>query len=112
MIEDFWDKSLSIIVITFYAAGVISGLAILGWQVFYWLKNGAWLPLHFYDAFAYLGIDLKNVYIQNNWKGLGKIVQWLLNLPLSIIIPIICFSIAYFWKSLVTAANINTYNSH
>ena len=103
--EDFWDKSAPNVVIAAYTIGLLGGLAVFGWQVFYWLRNGIWMQIPFYDAFAALGINFNNAYISNDWKGLSKILQWAMDLPLSIMIPVAFASFAIFWRALVSAAN-------
>ena len=57
------------------AAGVITGLLVLGKQALGWLKTGVWAPQSVADGLAQLGIDATT-----EWVGFNEILQWL---PLS-----------------------------
>lgn len=108
MNKDFWDKSAESILLAAYVVGLLGALAILGWQVFQWLRTSIWIPLPIYEAFAYLDIDLTNIYMPNDWQGLARVAQWLLDVPLAIGAPIILISVAHIWQAFVSDANSQT----
>ncbi len=105
MSKDFWDKSAEFIVISAYIFGFLCVPAILGWQIFHWLRTGVWIPLRMYEAFSYFGIDLTHIYTPSNWQGLAKIAQWLLDFPLVIGTPTILITAAYTWQTFVSDVN-------
>lgn len=105
MIKDFWDKSAEFIVLAAYAVGLLNALAIFGWQVFHWLRTSTWVPLPFYEAFAYLGIDVTSIYMPTDWQGLAKVAQCMLDVPLSIAIPVMLVSVAYIWQAFISDTN-------
>jgi hypothetical protein len=105
MDKDFWDKSAESVVIAAYGVGSMGALAILGWQVFHWLRTSIWIPLPMYEAFSYLGIDLTRVYMPTDWQGLAKVAHWLLDVPLAIGAPAILIAVAHMWQAFVSDAN-------
>ncbi|MDP1683303.1 MAG: hypothetical protein Q8L39_16210 [Burkholderiales bacterium] len=105
MDKDFWDKSVEFLVPVAYVVGLLGALAILGWQVFYWLRTSIWIPVPLYEALAYLGIDITRVYMPTDWQGLAKVVQWLLDVPLTIAVPITFISLAHIWQAIVSTPN-------
>ncbi len=66
---------------------VLVGIGILGWQVYYWLKNGVWANLPLALAFEYFGFNLNPIFNPVDWHGLAKIAAWLLNCPLAMGLP-------------------------
>ncbi|MDO9107139.1 MAG: hypothetical protein Q7U57_19530 [Methylovulum sp.] len=105
MSKDFWDKSAEFIVTAAYTVGFLCSLAILGWQVFHWLRTSIWIPLPMSETFSYLGIDLTRIYMPSDWQGLAKIAQWLLDIPLAIGTPAILIAAAHIWQAFVSDAN-------
>jgi hypothetical protein len=75
------------------------GPVTLAYQIYFWLRYGTWLPLTILVAFSKLGIS----YPQTEWGGIQKIIDWLMNFPLSIgllMLPIILILIGGFIASL------------
>ena len=66
---------------------ILGGLLILGWQIVTWLKRGEWIEMPVYLLFDWAGIDLTKVYSPSDWIGLSAVLQWLLDLPMSLGIP-------------------------
>ncbi|MFQ5443194.1 MAG: hypothetical protein ACE5EK_01135 [Nitrospinales bacterium] len=64
------------------------GFALIGYQVFLWLKNGMWTEFPILVIFDYLfqGTALHD-WLQNpgSWFGLHQVIEWMLeNIPLSL----------------------------
>jgi hypothetical protein len=71
-------------------AGVLAGLGILGYQVFTWLKTGAWPVMSLWHGLHYLFPDWDEMWqwfsTPRSWVGLHKLVSWLLiKTPLSLV---------------------------
>ena len=72
---------------------LISGLGLVGYQVFLWIKDGVWSEFTVMVVFDFLFENtLAAQWLSNpeSWFGLQKVVEWLLqNIPLSValIIP-------------------------
>jgi len=69
------EKAMGILVLP----GLI-GPAIFAWQCFMWLKYGYWHPVPVTAAFQNLGIP----YPTTEWAGVQKMIDWVLDLPLSL----------------------------
>jgi len=65
----------------FYGIFLLPGPAILCWQAFQWLREGHWTPLPVSKLFTYNDIPLPHV----SWLGAQKIIDWLLDIPLSFV---------------------------
>jgi len=103
MVEDFWDRSANWLVGLAIPIGLLSGLAIIGWQVYGWLRVSVWTPLPVVRVFEGLGLDLTRVYNPSDWHGVARIAQWMLDLPLALCLPMVIIGTAVTWKALVRA---------
>ena len=56
------------------------------YQILGWLKSGAWNKLPAAYLFLYLDPDFLSIIEHMQWKGIQKIVIWLLDRPLSLIL--------------------------
>ena len=90
---DFVCVSITVTVMAFASLFLISGLGLIGYQVFLWMKDGIWPEFSIEVVFNFLFENtLLAQWLSNpeSWFGLQKIVEWLLqNIPLSaaLIIP-------------------------
>jgi len=64
--------------------GLLVSLLSLGYEVFFWLKNGEWPHLIFYAVFWWLDLDLLTAVNKLEWQGIKKIIFWFFELPLSV----------------------------
>ena len=77
-----------LVALSFVGAG-LSFWAIIGWQTFTWLESGAWPELPLVTLFKFFEADLSFIYNPSDWYGIAKIAQWVLDLPLSVCIPLL-----------------------
>jgi hypothetical protein len=56
------------------------GPGIFAWQCFVWLRYGYWHPVPVAAAFQNLDIS----YPRTEWAGVRKMIDWVLELPLSL----------------------------
>ena len=67
------------VVMLFFLGGMLGSLALLGYQVYIWLKHGVWLGITVRDILIASGmLDVSNtgaVQIQG-WAGISKICSW------------------------------------
>lgn len=71
--------------------GIFSGLSIIAYQIYHWLKFDAWSPKPVRSFFEWAGINYL-AWIDSNWLGLQKIELWVLSLPLSVAFLVIGFA--------------------
>ena len=64
-------------------------LFIIGGQIFSWAKTGVWRPEPISEWIVLIGFDLDRIYSPDEWIGLARIGVWVLDLPASIIIPVL-----------------------
>lgn len=102
-IRDFWDRSGEVLVGASYLVGFMCAISIVGWQIFHWLKTSEWQPIPFLAAFTYFEIDLSSVYAPSSWFGLAKVLQWILDLPLAIALPVSLALSAHAWFAFVSS---------
>ncbi len=57
---------------------ILSAVALLAYEDWYWLKNGHWLGVQLQDL-------SDRVPIGSSWPGIGKIIQWIAELPASVV---------------------------
>ena len=57
------------------------GSAVVDWQVFQWLKTGQWYPVTLSAALEYL----KFPYPDLEWRGVQKILDFLLDFPIGLV---------------------------
>jgi hypothetical protein len=72
--------------IAFAIAGIVlvlSGLAVVAYQVILWLQSGYWTPFAIREMVSIFsgGLPIQSPAIP--WQGIQKIFIWLLDLPLS-----------------------------
>lgn len=101
--KDFWDKSADVIVFLALTLGFLFCAIVLGWQLMYWLRTSEWQSLPFLIAFQFVGINAESVYAPQSWLGLAKATQFVLELPMSIMVPVCGFLLAVAWKSFVSS---------
>ena len=92
-VVDFFCGSMALGIMAFASLFLISGLGLVGYQVFLWIKDGVWSEFAIMVVFDFLFENtLAAQWLSNpeSWLGLQKVVDWLLqNIPLSValIIP-------------------------
>ena len=92
-IVDFLCVGITLAVMAFASLFLLSGLGLISYQVFLWMKDGIWPEFPIEVVFNFLFENtLLAQWLSNpeSWFGLQKIVEWLLqNIPLSValIIP-------------------------
>ncbi len=89
MVQDIWDKLANWVLLSSVSAAGVFAVTVIGWQVYTWLRLGAWPELPFFELFRYFEIDLTIVYAPTDWHGIAKIAQWILDLPLSLSVPVL-----------------------
>jgi hypothetical protein len=77
-------------VVLFSGAIIFSPVIALGYQVVHWLKHGSWLPMPLSMGTDYLGITPPRA----AWVGVQKVVDWILDLPLSLALFVIIVAAA------------------
>jgi hypothetical protein len=79
--DEAWDigQAIAQTGVLLILAGLLVPLCVLGYQSYFWLKFGDWLPLPVGNILFSLGVALP----QSEWLGAQKIVNWLLDFPLS-----------------------------
>jgi hypothetical protein len=103
MQQDKLDKFAVKLLEGSYVFGVIIFIIILGYQIYKWAKIGVWVSLPFSKSFEFINIDLSFIYYPSDWRGLAKVCEWILNLPLSICLPLFIIFICFVFKALITA---------
>ena len=92
-IVDFICVGITVVVMAFASLFLLSGLGLVSYQVFLWMKDGIWPEFPIEVVFNFLFENtLLAQWLSNpeSWFGLQKIVEWLLqNITLSaaLIIP-------------------------
>lgn len=70
--------------ILFYGAGLllVLCLAIVGFQIYLWLKNGFWVELPFIRILEYAPNfrNLTWIYQPSSWLGVHKVISYILNM--------------------------------
>jgi hypothetical protein len=81
-------QELASIPIFLLGAVVLFGPGVLCWQVYQWLKTGKWSPVPVSWALEYAGFQ----YPYLEWRGVQKIVDAFLDLPLSVVsfVTVLC----------------------
>lgn len=86
---DFWDRAADVLWWFIATTCVLWFLAVLGYQCFFWLYEGRWHPLPSSLLFDHFGVSLEHVYSPKEWLGAAAIARWVLDLPLSVLPPMI-----------------------
>ena len=71
-------------------AGILGCAGIVSYQVFGWLSDGIWRPV----PFSAVASGLKT--LASDWIGLQILFDWILRLPLSLLLLI--FGVLIFWR--------------
>lgn len=66
LFNNIFEWILFIIFITL----ILGSIAVIIFQVYYFLKNGQWVPIAFTDLTDFS-------YVKNNWAGLYLLLEWL-----------------------------------
>jgi hypothetical protein len=69
--------------------GLLFGPGVLCWQILQWLKNGQWSPVPVSKALDYVELPYPDL----EWQGVQKILDNLLDLPLSVVSFILAVSV-------------------
>src|SRR6266478_7683057 len=80
---------LAVIPLLFIIAAIFFGPALVCWQIYYWLKSGAWFPIPVSKALEYMQWPYPNL----EWRGVQKILDYFLDLPLSAVIWLLAMSL-------------------
>lgn len=83
--KDNSSTSVGSVTDSLWAAGTLLGLAVVGYQVFAWLKSGVWPPLTVSTVVLPLarGSGFAGWYANpTGWYGVHRVMEFLLNLPL------------------------------
>ena len=104
---DFFCGCITLGIMSLASLFLASGLGLVGYQIFLWIKNGVWSEFAIIEVFNFLFENtLAAQWLINpeSWFGLQKMMEWLLqNIPLSLalIVPsvivlagMICVNIA------------------
>lgn len=102
MKQDRLDKFAEKILEGSYVLGVIIFIIIIGYQTYQWARSGAWLSLPFSRAFELFNVDLSNIYYPSDWCGIAKVGEWLLNLPLSVCVPLLIVFTSFILKAIIS----------
>jgi hypothetical protein len=68
--------------------GVLVGIGIFLYQCYFWLKYGTWLRIPFWELLTSLDENILDD-IQISWKGIERVVFWILNLSAALVSCII-----------------------
>ena len=85
---DIFFGSVTFCIMSLVSLFLASGLGLIGYQLFLWIKNGTWSKFASIEVFNFL---FENTLVAQwiskpeSWFGLQKIIEWLLkNTPLSV----------------------------
>ena len=85
---DIFFGSITFFIMSLVSLFLASGLGLIGYQLFLWIKNGTWSEFATIEVFNFL---FENTLVAQwiskpeSWFGLQKIIEWLLkNTPLSV----------------------------
>jgi hypothetical protein len=62
----------------------LMGVLILGFQIILWMRNGYWTPFSARQAVSVFAGGDPIPYPALSWRGIEKVVVWLLDAPLSV----------------------------
>lgn len=84
------------------ALSFLAGATTFCYQLYLWLKLGEWVPLPISTVFTWVGIDY-SLLTSDQWLGLQKIIVWVLDLPMFLMLPLFGIAIGYIVGYLVVA---------
>jgi hypothetical protein len=99
--DDVFDRAVDVVWFTSWPIATLWALVIVGYQVFYWLKNGMWLELPIVSVFHHFGFRLEAVYEPQSWIGLARVFEWFLEWPLSIVGALLILFCAWSLRTFV-----------
>nr|WP_312296111.1 hypothetical protein [Brevundimonas diminuta] len=97
-LKQLGDQILAWVAIALFVA-FASPFFILAWQSLHWLKFGVWEPWSVWRGVGYLGWSPPEM----EWIGAKKVLWWLLDLPLSLAIPLLAMALVFGAGSLMQA---------
>jgi hypothetical protein len=59
---------------------ILCGVGCFLYQIYFWLRYGAWFPISLTYISQYLGID----HPQMSWAGFQRIIDWIMDSPASV----------------------------
>ena len=107
---DFFCGCITLGIMSLASLFLASGLGLVSYQIFLWIKSGVWSEFAIIEVFNPLfGNTLAAQWLSNpeSWFGLQKIMEWLLhNIPLSValIVPSIMVLIGMVCVTIVALA--------
>jgi hypothetical protein len=72
-----------------FSIGWISGIFILIFDIFAWLKQGVWPDTTIFEVTMKFGFDLYSLVYRIDWIGVKKILLWILELDLTLFAPLL-----------------------
>jgi len=85
-------KLVEIVLLLYGWGASIWFFMVLGYQCVTWLRTGAWVPLPLSRAFDFMtGGSFIDVFFRMEWVGLREVILWILNLPMSVMLPVLVF---------------------
>ncbi|SRR5258708_1735990 len=57
---------------------ILGAVALLAYEDWYWLENGHWLGVQLQDLSDRTAVG-------SSWQGIGEIIQWIAELPASVV---------------------------
>jgi hypothetical protein len=70
------------VTLTLYGIFSLAAVAIVGLQTYHWLETGEWYPVPLSLGLDFVGLRVPTT----DWIGLQIIVDWVLDLPLALVI--------------------------
>lgn len=78
----------------------VSSIIIIGYNIFQWLKTGVWVDIPFYSAFSWIGLDRSSITVE--WQGVKKLIFWVIEAPLSLVLFISGAVLGFLFKTIFT----------
>ncbi|WP_017940555.1 MULTISPECIES: hypothetical protein [unclassified Thioalkalivibrio] len=100
-VEDFADKAAGVLVSVAFVFGWLWLAGVLGYQVWHWLQEGVWLPLPFRLALEFIGLNVPEPVEIDGWVGLSRVLEWAINLPMSVMVGLAVFAVAVLVNGMV-----------
>lgn len=72
---------------------IVASIGVVCYQIYLWLRLGAWVPMPLSHAFAQMGIDTFSSVTDISWVGLKKVIEWLLDVSVAVwllVLAMIC----------------------
>ena len=78
--------------------GFIASLSILAYQGLFWFQTDKWLAIPLHTIFTNLDLTFL---LDMEWQSIAKIVFWVFELPLSLVVFILSSTIGYILLTLL-----------